>query len=40
MNARLPHLSRLAWAVLIILALLLVWLVLSGVIGGHVSGSA
>lgn len=40
MNARLPHLSRLAWAVLIIVALLVVWLILSGVIGGRASGGA
>lgn len=40
MNARLPHLSRLAWAVLIIVALLVVLLVIGGVIGGHGSGGA
>ena len=39
MNARLPHLSRVAWAVLIIVALLVLLLVLGGVIGGHGGGT-
>ena len=35
MNVRLPHLSKLQWAIIVIVLLFLSYLVLAGVIGGH-----
>jgi hypothetical protein len=34
-NVKLPNLSRLQWAFLILVLLFLIYLVLAGVIGGH-----
>lgn len=37
-NVKLPHLSKLQWAVTILVLLFLIYLVFAGVVGGHGSG--
>jgi hypothetical protein len=34
-HVRLPHLSKLQWAVMILVLLFLIYLVFAGVVGGH-----
>jgi hypothetical protein len=34
-NVRVPHLSKLTWAIVILVLLFLFYLLLAGVIGGH-----
>jgi hypothetical protein len=38
MNVRLPHLGKFGWTVLILVLMLVAYLLLAGVIGGHASG--
>ena len=40
MNVRLPHLGKFGWTVLILVLMLVAYLLLAGVIGGHGSGGS